>query len=253
MYRNLYPSQNVSPSPISEPPTHYVVEITPYGSVGRPVKAVPNDGWVPVQKKKNSRGIYFLVDRNSQPEISNPPGGVTGESKKMGKVKHVTFAPVDSPDPGMLPPVLTPPSSSSLSKTKTRGQGGKNVLPGDPCTPSTRVIAAPHPPPSSPSPSPVDSRNGPAEGEAEAGNGPLCPKAPQEGAQKQPRQAQPHASRGKQAWAPGSKGVKSNLLVGTPKLDAPISGIQASERENFLFHTRTHKAKKKKKKMEESV
>ena len=59
LYRNLYPSQNVSPSPISEPPTHYVVEITPYGSVGRPVKAVPNDGWVLVQKKeKFTRNLF---------------------------------------------------------------------------------------------------------------------------------------------------------------------------------------------------
>jgi hypothetical protein len=111
----LHFRQNVSSSSSKvDPPTHYVVEITPYGSVGRPVKEIPKDGWVPVQKKKNSRGMYFLVDRNGQHELSIPPGGATRESKKMGKVKHVTFAPEDSLDPRCQPRIfslhLTPPS-----------------------------------------------------------------------------------------------------------------------------------------------
>jgi hypothetical protein len=58
-------------------PTLYVVEKKPYGSVGRFVPALPENGWATVQNKKNSQGMYFLVDRTGQEFSANPPGNVT--------------------------------------------------------------------------------------------------------------------------------------------------------------------------------
>ena len=68
-------------------PTLYVVDKKPYGSVGRFVPALPENGWVTVQNKKNSQGMYFLEDRTGQKFPANTPGnvtrnGVNGKGKK---------------------------------------------------------------------------------------------------------------------------------------------------------------------------
>ena len=108
-----------------------------------------------MQKKKNSQGMYFLVDRPETGQKSSPnlPGKVT-QNGVGGKGKKVTFALKNTPDPEPLP------HSKSLHpiplvKINTRGH-----LESAPATQAPRARAA-APPLTLPSPVEPASRDGP--------------------------------------------------------------------------------------------